>query len=653
MRLLTPRLSPVATAAEPAVRAGRAALVAFGVYTVLLPPALLVPALAGADPFTLRGTLFPLAVGFMLAVPLLAVALMWRRPAVYDVAAAAFAAWTALAMRVALHGTPFGFDGLSGDMARMASMATRFSVVAASSDGIVEGVAAEYPPLYPWLIGRAAALTGIPAWHLLAEAEIVWTSAAVVAAYALWRRTTTAPVALALAVFSLVAFSYPWKAYEVFALAVFIPWALGTLAARPGGRMHWLGSGLLLGLIVQLYLGFFLYGIAGLLALVVCAFWQSADRWGLLWYFTRVVAIGLAVSAWYVAPYLVTLATTGGQNVADLYATPAVAASSFPFMQPSFLGAVEAAGLVGAVVLRNRTWWGLPMALLIAGTYAYQGAYAVGFVFTGHTGMAHHSMHLLHGLLLASGVLSLTWLVPKLPVKPWAQVALAVCVVWSGSHLWRAWSPVPVGSAVASHAEGVHAARAHAEPLPDGRMPATGAAGQEELRQLGTAPPSAFPVAEIRRAVREHYGPHVRPRTLAVDERLYSYLPWPGYLPVVRTAALSVVRWDDRYAELQRLAAITDPERFAAATRASRFGGIDVFVLWARKAAWTWRPVLADGSTAQFSPVQFSPRHFAVVRDLPGGIVVAIRLPDRQVSARSEPGPCRGAACAALDAHAS
>jgi hypothetical protein len=36
--------------------------------------------------------------------------------------------------------------------------ATRYTVTSAGSDGVVAGVPSEYPPLYPWLIGKAAVL---------------------------------------------------------------------------------------------------------------------------------------------------------------------------------------------------------------------------------------------------------------------------------------------------------------------------------------------------------------------------------------------------------------------------------------------------------------------------------------------------------------
>jgi hypothetical protein len=129
-------------------------------------------------------------------------------------------------------------------------------------------------------------------------------------------------------------------------------------------------------------------------------------------------------------------------------------------------------------------------------------------------------------------------------------------------------------------------------------------------------------VTPIRRAVASVLGPDAAPRTLSYDERLFSYLPWPGYTTANRTSAGSLVRWDERRAALARLAAVTDPAAFAGASTRTAFGRIDLFVLRADGGAWTWGDV-------RFVPRQFDPAAFTAVPGLAGDTVVVIRRPGR------------------------
>ena len=60
-------------------------------------------------------------------------------------------------------------------------MANTYSHTWYSADGIVRSVPSNYPPLFPWLVGRTSALIHVPAWKLLGPAEAITVSFAVVA----------------------------------------------------------------------------------------------------------------------------------------------------------------------------------------------------------------------------------------------------------------------------------------------------------------------------------------------------------------------------------------------------------------------------------------------------------------------------------------
>ncbi len=655
-----------------AIRAlGHPATTAIAAWLLLTPLAMAFPRLAHANPFTMRGAMMPVAAGGLLLAGFAAVFAVlgasrvrdnapgrspeppparpsvaesrraeasrpssakvpgrrWRAltDALAGAAAGTFAAWVALTLRTALNGTPFGFAGLIGDTGRLTAMAERYSVTWTSADGIVAHVAAEYPPLYPWLIGRASALTGIPAWRLLGPAEVLTTSAAVMAAFLLWRRLVAAPVALAVAVAGLAAFGEPRKAYEVIALAVFVPWTLATFGAPPRGRLRWLPAGVLGGLLILTYHGFLMWASPGVVALAALTWRAAADRRGYLLHLLKVVIVATVVASWYLVPYAAALLLHGGQMVADLYQSPSILTNPFPFLAATPLGALELAGLAGTLWYRRVAWWATPLLCLVLGTYLYRALMLVRFVADGHTGQLYYTTRLVSGLLAAAGVLTLVQAVPALvrraatravPPPGLGVAVLAVLLAWTGFTYWNTWMPGRGGST-----SGISAAPrpwpanytvyAHVEPLPDGRLP----------RYAPERPVTRwFPVDPIRRAVARVLGPHAAPQTLSYDERLFAYLPWPGYIAVDRTAAYTPTRWDDRHAALVRLAAITDPAAFARASAHTAFGRIDLFVLRRSGTEWVWRDV-------RFRPRQFAPASFAIVADLPEDTVLAIRRP--------------------------
>ncbi len=173
-------------------------LLALVVWLVCLPVAYgAVRLLRPGNPFELRTAMIPVAVGAVILAVTVVVARRGQAEVVSGLAAGLFAGWVAFTMRVALHGTPFGFGGLSGDAGRMAAMANRYVTTWRSSDGIVPTVPSHYPPLFPWVVGHTAALVHMPAWQLLGFSEAIAMSAAVVAGFALWRRLVAGPVALA------------------------------------------------------------------------------------------------------------------------------------------------------------------------------------------------------------------------------------------------------------------------------------------------------------------------------------------------------------------------------------------------------------------------------------------------------------------------
>jgi hypothetical protein len=575
------------------------------------PVAFLLPDRLDRDPFATGATILPLTVAFCLVIAGFAVTAGGRvnGDRVAGVAAGLAAGWITLALRFALTGTPFGFGGLVGDMSRTTAAATRYTTTLASSDTLVPELPAEYPPLYTWLVGRAAVLLGEPTWRLLADFEVLFMSAALLAGFLLWRRLVPAWVALALSAASVLTWSDPRKAYEVLTLVIFVPWILDLLGRAPRRRMHWLVAGLVGGFIAITYQAWLVYAAPGLLGLAVLTWRGEPDRRAYLRHLALTGAVTGAIASWYVVPFVWAVLTLGGDRVSDRYVSASINDGWFPFLTGTPLGMLQLVGLVGLVWLARSAWWARPLLLLVVGVYAYRLAAMVRYLFTGHTAFLHYTGRLYAVLFTVAGVLVVIHVTPPLvrrlrlraPALA-APAALAVALCWAAATFTVGWLP--------EHGDRF-AVAAHTEPLPGGDYPRYAPAEGRRAR---------FPVPEVRRVVREVRGPQARPVALSVDDRLFAYLPWPGYLDNDRTAGSTLSRWDERHAELRRVVAIRDPAAFTTAIADTRFGPIDVLVLRESADGWRWRDL-------RFAAGQFDPVRWSVFRGLPGGIVVAVRRP--------------------------
>ena len=612
-------------------------LIALVVWLLCLPVAYgMVRLLRPGNPFDLRTAMIPVALGAVVLVVTVVFTRRWQAEVVSGLAAGLFAGWVAFTMRLALHGTPFGFGGLGGDAGRMAAMANRYVTTWRSSDGIVPTVPSHYPPLFPWVVGHAAALLNVPAWQLLGLAETIAMSAAVVAGFALWQRLVAAPVALALSLMAPLCFALPQKGYEVLALAVFTPWVLATFGRPPRGGLHWLPAGLIGGLTVAWYWAFIAYGALGIAALAAVTWRASHERGRYLRHVALTLVVAVAVSSWYLVPYAAWDLMHGVQEM-DLYQGGGIQASPLPFLAGTPLAALELAGLAGMVWYLRRTWWAAPMLLLTASAYAYRLFYLTLFILTGHTGSMQDTLRLIEPLLAMAGVLTVVQAAPGLVRRlttakalPAGLPGLGLCLViaWTAVTLWQGWMPNALATSNAPAGSPSDATLgAFKFPLPDGRYP--------QFDPPGTRI-SWFPVDPIEADVSSVAGPGASPVTLSPSELLFAYVRWPGYLAVSNTSAGATTQWFSRYAALARLARVTDPAAFAEQSAHTAFGPIDVFILRKNGSRWTWA---SRGSVPEqpvsFTPAQFSPANFVTFTNLPGHIVVAVRRPS-QVAAQAK-----------------
>ncbi|MGW0432295.1 arabinofuranosyltransferase [Micromonospora sp. NPDC003197] len=590
-----------------------AGTVAVATSMLAVPVAFVVPNLTRLDPFTTRAAALSIAAALLLAAALFIVAIRWSTELIAGVAAGLATAWSVLMLRVGLYGTPFGFGGLTGDAGRVTGSATRYTTTIASSDTLVPSLPSEYPPFYTWLIGRASVLLDVPAWKLVADFQVLFIAAAVLVPFLLWRRLAGSWVALAITAVALLTWLDPRKGYEVLTLGIFVPWMLDVFARPIRSRMHWLLAGLIGGFIAITYQAWVVYGVFGLIVLMVIGWRTEPDRWAYVRRLGLIAAVAFVVSSWYVVPFLWGVATIGGEQVHDLYVFTSSNTELFPFLSLTPVGFLQLVGLVGLVWFWRSTWWARPILVMIVAVYGYRLVAMLRFVATGHESFLHYTSRLYGILLTVAGVLVLVHAVPIMlrrlrlnPPRMAAAALMAVLLAWSGTSIALQWTPSTLASMPVTAKQ---AATAHTEPLPGGGYP-------QYAPDEGRRP--WFPMTAIQQAVERELGPDPQPVTLSVDERLFAYVPWPGYAgndPVVNS---TLSHGKERHAEVKRLAGITDPAAFATASANTKFGPVDVFVLYEREDGWAWR-----GN--RFKPAQFSSQHWAVVDDLPEGIVVAIR----------------------------
>jgi hypothetical protein len=378
-----------------------------------------------------------------------------------------------------------------------------------------------------------------------------------------------------------------------------------------------------------LYPPYLIFSAIGILALIVLVARSSAARGPYLRHVGGVVAVSFVVSSWYFVPVLTLAVAHGAQAFAFPYANPVPdAANPFPFLSLATpLDALTAIGVLGLVWYRRRAWWGLPLILLTLSAYVFRfGAQAI-FVGTGNTLLFASTTVLATAALTTAGVLTLARAVPavlkRISVAEPSGLrtfALAVVAVWAATSAWYAWipgaptvsSPVFNPALTSSYNE---ASAAFRQPLPDGRYPRYAPA---------TGRFQWFPVDPIVRDVHSVLGAAARPVTLSTSEQLFATQPWPGFIAVDPAAAAGTSHWSSRFAALQKLSRVAGAVAFARASAHTGYGPIDVFILRAAGSSWEWTP--ADRrSTIRFKPTQFAPDKFAVFRNLPAEIVVAVR----------------------------
>ncbi|MCW2817273.1 MAG: hypothetical protein JWR42_60 [Marmoricola sp.] len=160
-----------------------------------------------------------------------------------------------------LHGTAWGFDGLYSDAGFRTEMVTRYAASGRLADYGYRGLPAYYPPLLPWLQGRAAALVDVPGWTVLKPAQLLVCLTVPTLAWTLWRRVLPDVEAACVSAAAVLLTPLPHKPDEWLVLVLLVPWWLEVCrGVRAPGRRPWrpLEHGLVVGVLLLCHTYFFL-----------------------------------------------------------------------------------------------------------------------------------------------------------------------------------------------------------------------------------------------------------------------------------------------------------------------------------------------------------------------------------------------------------
>jgi len=506
---------------------------------------------------------------------LVAVGALWRRRRPITQWAARIGAPVLLsAFVVVTLGMPLGATklylfGISVDQQFRTEYLTRLTDSPALRDMTYAGLPPFYPPGWFWLGGRAAALTGTPAWEMYKPWAIITIAAAVAVAFVLWSNmirfeyavaVTTATAAVTLAYAS----PEPYSAI----IAVLIPpvLVLAWSGLRGGGSTGYSGWAAVVG--VGVFLGFcatfytlllaytaFTITLMAMVAAVVRRDVRPLVRLVVM----AVIAISLGAITW--APFMIRAARgpLSDTGAAQHYLPGDGAVLTFPMLQFSLLGALCMLGTVWVA-------WRFP-------TSVRAGALGMGV-------LGLYAWSLLSMLTTLAGTTLLSF-----RLQPTLSVLLAAAGVFGfiEAAQWAAarWNRriVPVAVAI-----GLIGAIGFSQDIPHVLSPDIAVAytdtdgdGQRGDRR---PPGSEKYYPKVDEAIRQATG---RPRdetvVMTADYSFLSYYPYFGFQGLTSHYANPLAEFDKRAAAIESWGKLTDPAEFAKALDALPWPAPTVFLM--------------------------------------------------------------------------
>jgi len=503
-------------------------------------------------------------------IGLLAVGVLWRRGwrILSRIGAAVFlAAFTVVTLGMPLGATKLYLFGISVDQQFRTEYLTRLTDSPALHDMTYAGLPPFYPPGWFWVGGRAAALTGTPAWEMYKPWSIISIAIAVAVAGALWSKLIRFEYALAVTT-ATAAVTLAYNSTEPYSaiITVLIPpvlvlaWSGLRGGQRHGGWAAVIGVGLFLGFTATFYtllLGYTAFTVTVMAVLAAIAR-RSA---GPLLRVAVIAVIAAAIAAITWLPFLIRAARSplGDTGTAQHYLPADGAVLTFPMLQFSLLGALC---LLGTLWLVWRGWSSVRAAALGIGVLALYAWSLLSMLTTlaGTTLLSFRLQPTLTVLLAAAGVFG------------FIEIALAAAERWSRRV-------IPLAVAI-----GLIGAIGFSQDIPHVLRPDitvaytdTDGNGQRGDRR----PPGAEKYyAQIDAAIREATGkPRDETVVMTADYSFLSYYPYFGFQGLTSHYANPLAEFDKRAAAIESWGTLRNAEEFARALDAMPWSPPTVFLM--------------------------------------------------------------------------
>lgn len=545
------------------------------------------------------------------------------------------AAFTVVTLGMPLGATKLYLFGISVDQQFRTEYLTRLADSAELRDMTYAGLPPFYPPGWFWIGGRAAALSGTPAWEMYKPWAIVSIAIAVTVAFVLWSAMIRFEYACAVTV-ATAAVTLAYTSAEPYSaiITVLIPPVLvgawsGLRAPPPGGRGAVVGVGLFLGFTATFYtllLGYTAFAVTVMAVLAAIAQRGIAPLLRL----ALIAAIAVAIAAITWLPFLLRAlrGPLGDTGTAQHYLPGDGAVLTFPMLEFSLLGALC---MLGTVWLAWQGWSSGRPGRSDPGIGSVRaGALGIG-VLAVYAWSVLSMLTTLLGTTLLSFRLQPTLIVllSAAGVFGFIDIALAVAARWSR----RA---IPVAVAI-----GLIGAIGFSQDIPNVLRPDLAVAytdtdgnGQRGDRR----PPGAekhYPrIDEIILAATGR--PRDETVVMTADYSFLSYYPYFGFQGLTSHYANPLAQFDERAAAIESWSTLDNAEEFTAALDAMPWDPPTVFLMRRGGAAGssnTYTLRLAEDVypnqpnvrryTVELDAKLFSEPHFSVTTI--GPFVLAIR----------------------------
>ncbi len=578
-------------------------------------------------------------------VGLVAVGAVWRlrrgaRWVAQIAAPVLLAGFVVVTLGMPLGATKLYLFGISVDQQFRTEYLTRLADSPALRDMTYAGLPPFYPPGWFWIGGRAAALTGTPAWEMYKPWAITSLAIAVAVAFVLWAAMIRFEYALAVTT-ATAAVTLAYASPEPYAaiITVLIPpvlvlaWSGLQVSKGHSGWAAVVGVGVFLGFCATFYtllLAYTAFTIT-LMALVAAVIRRSPAP---LMRLILMAVISAAIGAITWLPFLIRAARgpLSDTGAAQHYLPGDGAVLTFPMLQFSLLGALCMLGTVWlawrAIGGQERSDRGKRSSSVRA------GALAIGV-------LSLYAWSLLSMLTTLAGTTLLSF-----RLQPTLSVLLSAAGVFGFIDVARGlaarWRPqvIPVAVAV-----GLIGAIGFSQDIPHVLRPDIAVAytdtdgdGQRGDRR----PPGAekyYP--QIDAAIQQATG---KPRddtvVMTADYSFLSYYPYFGFQGLTSHYANPLAEFDKRAAAIEAWGEMTDPAEFVKALDESPWPAPTVFLMrrgGAAGSADTYTLRLAEDVypnqpnvrryTVDLDAGLFSPPFFSL-KDI-GPFVLAVRTPSR------------------------